>query len=166
MSIFERPEFSSVGWGDPEGAKQWKLFSIFKTEQSIFVPWTFKILITIFSGPKEKHYRNNFKAFSQHQNKIIVFFLGHTFRFTGILRTKRETGMITRRRSVSYIISCTYIRRTGTTALASIDSVNIDIIGRIRKFGGSIDMYLKLLDKQGNIMEREDTLIAEVRCVL
>jgi hypothetical protein len=87
---------------------------------------------------------------------------GDLVRFTGVLASAAPSGMITRRKPISLTIGCDYNRKTAKTAGASVAPVLGEIRGDLGQAGATVDLFLNLLDGEGEVVASGNDLQVEV----
>jgi len=87
---------------------------------------------------------------------------GNVISYKGSIESPAPTGIITRKKTVMYTLTCSFDTATGTTATASIVPRLEEITGAVSQEGGAIDMSLNLLDANGNVVASGDSLKVDV----
>jgi len=93
---------------------------------------------------------------------LLKVVAGNKVSFSGALVSVAPTSVITRRKPINILVGCEYDRVDKKTASASVQPNLVPIVGDISQDGATIDLYLNLLNGDGDVVASGNNLAVEV----
>jgi len=87
-------------------------------------------------------------------------------KYTGTITSPAPTGLITRKKVVSYSFECTFDTETGKSAGAHIKPIVPTVTGDLVQKGGAVTMGLYLMDEDGDLIGSGSSLKVKVGVVV